>query len=187
MKKRSVVLIAFLSFITFGAYTPIWLYFSQKEFKQMGYALPSYWRGSAPVLMVAGGIIVQIIYDLVTPKDFPFNMTGVGGIAIPTGFEAVGIILAIIVGLPLALPWLYKYCQAVEHYTAGKYPASLAFTMAIILPFANFGYLWPAILQFEFNNLLKKQPSASPSPQPQFPSVPQPRTPQPPTISSTPS
>lgn len=149
MKRRHVLAVLGLSFVTLGIYVVYWLYKTRKE--MLAYlpdqkAIPRVLILFLPffamiALMIVGGII---------GAAFPYDSAAANTISALTVIVAMLAFLAILV---VSFWWFYKYFKAVEAVTHGE-DAMLLYTLWIILTLIGFGPIWVLIVQNDFNKFI---------------------------------
>lgn len=175
MKRRHVLAVLGLSFVTLGIYVIYWLYKTRKEL--LGYlpdqkAIPRVIILFAPLLGVIG---VAIVVGAISAA-FPYGSTAANTV------DVVGIILMMLAMLAIfvvAFWWFYRYFKAVEAVTQGN-DAMLYYTLWIILTIMGLGPIWVLIVQNDLNKFIEngyrplKAPGyPAPQQQPWQPPVPQ--------------
>lgn len=177
MKRRHVLAVLGLSFVTLGIYVIYWLYKTRKEllaYHPNKNAVPRVLILFVPVFAILGIAIVGGIIG----AAFPYGSAGENTMSVLT---VILIMLAMLGGLVVSFWWFYQYFKAVEAVTHGE-DAMLLYTLWIILTLIGFGPIWVLIVQNDFNKFIDngfrpiKMPAAYPPAQQQWqpPMPPQP-------------
>lgn len=164
MKNRSVAKVILLSLITLGIYTLFWLNATRKELIEHGQKVPPLKILLAPFIVLIGVPILQIIVH------FSITDNGSGSPDLASSLNILSLAIGggvMLVFVPVAVWWFYKYCSAVEVITDGQ--TSLSFSLCLIIGLTFFGlsFVWPGIIQDGLNRL-----SAIPTANPRAPGSP---------------
>lgn len=146
MRQRSIGKMVFLSIITLGIYQLLWLYETKEEMNAKGNDVPPIKLLLAPILAFVGVAVLQFIFRFVSAQ----TANGGGNVVINLLSLLVGVV-AVVVILPLAIYWYYKYCVAVENVTNKE--LTWGASLAILAAFTFFGvsFIWPFVVQYFFN------------------------------------
>jgi uncharacterized membrane protein len=66
-------------------------------------------------------------------------------------------VVAVIGVIPMYFYWTWHYCVAVEKVTKHEFTAGFNFALAILLALFSVGFLWPPIVQYQFNKLAPRR------------------------------
>lgn len=150
MKRRHVLAVLGLSFITLGIYVIYWLYKTRKEllhFLPDKKAIPRVIVLFVPYFVMIGLVICTSI--IVASLDFDSPAYG--------AVNALTIILIILSTLAIFVVsfwWFYRYFKAVEAVTQGN-DAMLYYTLWIILTLMGLGPVWVLIVQNDLNKFIE--------------------------------
>jgi hypothetical protein len=160
MKKRNPVTVLLLSFITLGIYYLYRLYVTRQEMVKKGAKIPPFWIiFFSPVLLLFVAFS-QILVHFIFQADSSFIKI-VNVISVLFGIVAL-------IGIPLLIYFLYKFCGGVEKITKGRMSRVMSFLLFIVLAILSggisgghsailwisgglIGSLWPAIIQNSLN------------------------------------
>ena len=149
MKRRHVLAVLGLSFITLGIYVIYWLYKTRKEL--LAYlpdknAIPRVIILFTPVL----GIVGLIIFSAIVGAAVPYESTASTVFNVLLGILAVVVVLGAFV---VSFWWFYHYFKGVEAVVQGN-DAMLYYTLWIILTMIGFGPIWVLIVQSDLNKFI---------------------------------
>jgi drug/metabolite transporter (DMT)-like permease len=159
MKKRSILTICILGFVTLGIYMLVWLYQTRREIVKTlndPKAIPPFWVLFAPLLVLLVVVAAVVTSGGNTPlSNIPALLIGV--VTVPAA---------------ILIPywWIYKYSHAADRITQGTDPM-LLFVLYILLYATGLGFVWMILVQNDINKYLENSGHAAPPPS--APSVPQ--------------
>lgn len=150
MKKRHVLAVLGLSFVTLGIYVIYWLYKTRKEllhFLPDKKAIPRVIILFIPVFAMIGVVIgTGIISAALTFESPAYNAVWIATLIL--------IILSVLAACVVSFWWFYRYFRAVEAVTQGN-DAMLLYTLWIILTIIGFGPVWVLIVQNDLNKFIE--------------------------------
>lgn len=148
MKKRSLLGMFLLTFVTLGIYQLFWLYNTKQELKSKGQSVPPIALLFTPFLLLTIVVLFQLIsrFSMASGTETASGNTMVNLLSLLFGLVAP---LAI---LPIFLYWFYKYCKAAEVVTSGRLSFGFSYAMSIVLSLFGVGFIWTLIMQEGFNS-----------------------------------
>lgn len=185
MKQRNIMAVLLLSIITLGIYDLFWLVSVKKELNaKTKVHIPTLWLLFAPILLLVATVIIMFTVSAST--------SGSLGESSREGLNILVILVdmfAILVILPVAFYWFFKFSKAVSEYTNGAMSTAVSFLLLFLLRFVGL-----ALIQDHFNDMLsgKVQPGAvgsgeaTPAMQPVFQQAPSPASTMPSQVSQPP-
>lgn len=177
MKNRSAIAVVLLSFITLGIYTLFWLRDTRKELIDAGQKLPPVKLLLLPFLLLPTVALLQFISRFVinTSSSSSDLMTATNSATALLNIASLLVgMLAILVILPLTFYWFYKYCKAAEGASQGQISFAISFILFVALSIFSLSFIWPGIMQSEFNKLKLTPPDGLPPANPFPPTNPLP-------------
>ncbi len=165
MKRRHVLAVLGLSYLTLGIYTLYWLYKTRQEllpYLPDKKAIPKLIVLFIPWFVAIGLAIVTAVVTgvIVASSNSPYNsanlMTLTTIVIIMLGFLAVCIV---------SFWWFYRYFTAVELVVQGN-DAMLLYTLWIVLSFFGLGPVWVLMVQGDLNKFMDNgyRPLKTPTP-----------------------
>lgn len=164
MQHRSMVKMLLLTIITLGIYQIYWTYQTRQELVSQGQNVPRFIILMAPLLAILGMTLLLVI------NAFVFSQTdGGNGLVLFNALSFLIGIVAFVAAIPITFWWFYKYCKAAEQVTAGKLTFDLSYVLFIVTAFFGVTYVWPFIVQYNFNEVVGKPAVSGPSKAPTAP------------------
>lgn len=151
MKRRHVLAVLGLSYLTLGIYVLYWLYKTRKELLQFlpdKKAIPRVFLLFVPVLVLIGMVIISIAWGAMTIENYAD-----AGQTFSVTFTVL-LILGVIGIFVVSFWWFYKYFQALEAVTKGN-DAMLMYGLWIGLTLVGAGPVWTLVAQSDLNKFIE--------------------------------
>jgi hypothetical protein len=154
LKKRHVLAVLGLSFVTLGIYVIYWLYKTRQEllsFLPDKKAIPMVTVLFIPIFVMIASFIGMAMISVSTT----FMYSGSRGSAeLYSTISIIVTMLSILAVFVVAFWWFYRYFKAVEAVTQGN-DAMLLYTLWIILTIIGLGPVWVLIVQNDLNKFIE--------------------------------
>lgn len=162
MKRRHVLAVLGLSFLTLGIYVIYWLYKTRLEllpYLEDKKAIPRVLVLFLPIFIVIG-IMLFLLVPLMAAMD-PYTEPSDASMLLFMLILGLGTLAIFIV----SFWWFYKYFKAVEAVTGGN-NAMLMYGLWIVLTLIGIGPVWTLIIQDDLNKFIDNnyQPLKPPVP-----------------------
>lgn len=180
MKRRHVVAVLLLSYLTLGIYTVYWLYRTRLDLLQYTpdkNAIPRVIIMFIPFFALIAAVLMALLGSAVAQGDT--------GAALGTAVSILATVLVLASILALFIVsfwWFYRYFQVLEQVVQGN-DGMLYYTLWVILTLFGLGPVWVILVQSDLNKFIDNnyqplrvpmQPNYQPPAAPQVTAHPQP-------------
>ena len=151
MKRRHVLAVLGLSFLTLGIYTIYWLYKTRLEllpYLEDKKYIPRVIVMFVPVFVTIGLLIPAVIFMADSRSPYTEESSAAGMAVFMTVLFG-----GLIVIMVIAFWWFYRYFRAVEAVTGGN-NAMLMYGLWVVLTIINVGPVWALIIQDDLNKFI---------------------------------
>jgi hypothetical protein len=152
VKKRHVLAVLALSYLTLGIYVIYWLYRTRKDLLQFTadkQAIPKVITMFIPVFVLVGLVILLGVSAGIMSINGE-SSTAMAALSVVATIAIIGAVVAIFV---VSFWWFYRYFQTIEQVVQGN-EAMLFYTMWIALTLFGIGPVWVLIVQSDLNKFI---------------------------------
>lgn len=152
MKRRHILAVLALSYLTLGIYTIYWLYRTRLDLLQHlpdKNAIPRVIIMFIPWLAVIGSLIVAFILSAILRQNDPDSVAA-GVVAILSVIIMIAGFIAILI---VSFWWFYRYFQALEQAVQGN-DAMLHYTLWVVFTLFGIGPVWVVLAQSDLNKFI---------------------------------
>lgn len=153
MKRRHVLAVLGLSYVTLGVYTLYWLYRTRRDllpFLPEKKEIPRLLILLLPWLVVAGLVLTMAIISA-TISTLSGDATSSENWLV--AMSVIVVIIGFVAGVVVGFWWFYRYFTALEKVVQGT-DAMLLYTLWIVLTWFGLGPIWILIVQGDINKFI---------------------------------